>query len=136
MTDPAPTPARPPDLSDPAIHLPATFDKNDARVRSGFWRKVLRVFAAIPFIDDLLAAYFCATDKATPVRVRGVLLAALAYFVLPLDVVPDFIAGFGFSDDATVLATAVATVSRHITPAHRELARQTLDAMRGRAHRA
>ncbi len=71
------------------------------RVKSRFWATLRRAARAIPFSEELVAAYFCALDPATPHRVRGVLLAALAYFVLPFDVVPDILAGVGFADDVT-----------------------------------
>ena len=38
--------------------------------------------------EDLLAAYYCAFDRETPLQVRAVLLGALAYFVLPFDGMP------------------------------------------------
>ena len=91
-----------------------------------FWATFRKAARYIPFADDLVAAYFCALDPATPHRVRAVLLAALAYFVLPFDAVPDFLAGIGFSDDVTVLVAAIAMVRAHITPAHREAARRAL----------
>ena len=56
----------------------------------------------------------------------AILLGALAYFVLPLDTIPDLLAVVGFTDDVTVLAGAIALVSAHIKPKHREAARQTL----------
>ncbi len=46
------------------------------------------------------------------------LYAALAYFVMPFDVIPDFVAGLGFTDDAAVMAMAIGLVARHITPEH------------------
>ena len=73
-----------------------------------------------------MAAYYCALDKHTPTRVRGILLAALAYFVLPVDVIPDFIVGFGFTDDVAVLTAAIGAVRRHMTPAHYAAARAAL----------
>jgi uncharacterized membrane protein YkvA (DUF1232 family) len=42
----------------------------------------------VPFVEDIVAAYNCALDTATPMRVRGMLLAALAYFILPFDLTP------------------------------------------------
>ena len=78
------------------------------------------------FAEDLAAAYFCAIDAATPLRVKGMLLAALAYFVMPLDVIPDFVAGLGFTDDAAVLAMAIGAVSRHLKPEHHARARAAL----------
>jgi uncharacterized membrane protein YkvA (DUF1232 family) len=96
------------------------------RVRRKFWSTFRKAARYIPFADDLVAAWFCALDPATPHKVRAVLLAALAYFVLPFDTVPDFVAGIGFSDDIAVLLAAIAMVRAHITPAHREMARRAL----------
>lgn len=96
------------------------------RVRGRFWSTFRKAARVIPFAEELVAAYFCALDPATPHRVRGMLLAALAYFILPLDVLPDFIAGIGFTDDATVLLATIGLVRAHITPLHREAARRAL----------
>ncbi|MDE1937553.1 MAG: DUF1232 domain-containing protein [Alphaproteobacteria bacterium] len=116
------------DLPDPkAVQLPAVIARNQRTVERSFWKKLLKVAGRIPFAEDLAAAYFCAVDPLTPGRVRGVLFAALAYFVIPTDVIPDFIAGFGFTDDAAVLATAIGLVSGHIKPSHRERARAALN---------
>ena len=60
-------------------------------------------------------------------RVRGMLLAAIAYFILPFDFVPDIIAGLGFADDAALVTAVVALVSAHITPTHRAAAARALD---------
>ncbi len=83
-----------------------------------FWAKLGRVAASVPFTRDLLAAYYCAVDASTPNHVRAVLIGAIAYFILPFDVVPDFIAGLGFADDASVLAAAIASVRHYLTPSH------------------
>jgi uncharacterized membrane protein YkvA (DUF1232 family) len=106
------------------IHLPETMSPPRPE---RFWRKVARVLASIPFAEDLVAAYLCALDRDTPSYVRAVLLGAVAYFVLPADMIPDFVAGLGFTDDATVLATAIATVGRHLGPEHRAEARRRLE---------
>jgi uncharacterized membrane protein YkvA (DUF1232 family) len=55
------------------------------------------------------------------------LLAALAYFILPFDFIPDMIPGLGFTDDAAVLAAVFGLVSSHITPIHRAAAARALD---------
>lgn len=96
-------------------------------VRGRFWRTVKRAARQIPFIDDVAAAYYCAIDRTTPARVRTTLLGALAYFVLPVDLIPDFIIGTGFADDVTVLFGAITLVRAHIRPEHREAAREALD---------
>ena len=100
--------------------------KRSDNVRRKFWATFRRAARYIPFADDLVAAYFCALDPATPHRVRAVLLGALAYFIMPFDAIPDFLAGIGYTDDITVLLAAIALVGSHITAAHREAARRAL----------
>ena len=92
-----------------------------------FFGKLRRVVTQIPFTEDLVAAYYCALDRDTPPYVRAVLAGAVAYFVLPTDMVPDFLAGIGFADDASILAAAIAAVGRHLEPRHRQQARTALD---------
>lgn len=103
--------------------LPVTSEPPDEK---RFWNKLRRVLARIPFAEDLVAAYYCASDSETPAYVRAVLLGAVAYFILPVDMVPDILAGLGFTDDATVLAAAIAAVGRHLQPKHRLLAKDTI----------
>lgn len=100
---------------------------DEARVRSGFWPKVRRNIGRLPFAEDLVAAWYAMLDPATPHTPRAVLIGALAYFVMPADIVPDFLLGTGFLDDATVLGFALQSVQRHILPVHRERARLALD---------
>lgn len=103
------------------------FAERERNVRRDFWAKLKRFAARVPFVDDIVAAYYCALDPATPLRVRGMLLAALAYFILPTDVIPDFIAGLGFADDLALLTAVTGLVSSHITPTHRAAAARALD---------
>ena len=102
------------------------FARREHKVRTQFWDKLKRVAGQIPFVDDLVAAYFCSMDINTPLNVRATLLGALAYFILPIDIVPDFIEGFGFGDDAAVLAAAISLVATHILPKHRAAAAKVL----------
>jgi uncharacterized membrane protein YkvA (DUF1232 family) len=115
------------DAEDPKIYLPATIEKNQAKVKAGFWAKIRRTMGRIPFAEDAVAAYYCAIDPETPMRVKALLLAALAYFILPMDVIPDFFALIGYNDDAVVLATVLSMVARNITPAHRARAKSALE---------
>jgi uncharacterized membrane protein YkvA (DUF1232 family) len=66
-------------------------------------------------------------DPATPIRVRGMLLAALTYVILPTDLIPDILGGLGFADDMALLTAVIGLVSSHITPAHRAAAARALD---------
>ena len=106
--------------------LPVVYSRNERTVREGFWRKLRRLAGMMPFSEDLVAAYFCAVDPLTPLPARAALVAALAYFVVPMDLIPDFIAGFGYSDDATALATAIGIAGAYMRPDHRAAARRAL----------
>ncbi len=99
-------------------------DENE--VREKFWRTAKKAARRIPFMEDVVAAYYCAMDRNTPLRAKGILLAALGYFILPTDTIPDFILGLGFTDDIAVLTAAITAVRAHITPAHRLAAREAI----------
>jgi uncharacterized membrane protein YkvA (DUF1232 family) len=109
---------------DPDIAGPEA--ERESRVRAGLKATLKRAARAVPFAADIVAAYHCALDPATPRRVRVTLFGALAYFVAPVDLMPDFLPLIGFTDDVTVLMTAFGMVASHITPAHREAARKAL----------
>jgi uncharacterized membrane protein YkvA (DUF1232 family) len=108
----------------------ATRDEEGLKRR--FWDKLKRVAGKVPFAEDLVAAFFCATDPSTPGRVRLILLGAIAYFVFPADAVTDLLPLFGFADDAAVLAAAITQVAGSITEEHKERARNALRDATGR----
>ncbi|MBI1211448.1 MAG: DUF1232 domain-containing protein [Alphaproteobacteria bacterium] len=106
--------------------LPVVLARNERTVHDGFWRKLRRVIGQLPFVEDLVAAYFCAVDPLTPLPARAALVAALAYFIIPIDLVPDFIAGFGYSDDAAALTAAIGIAGSYMRAEHRAAARRVL----------
>ena len=110
----------------PFSKLDRDANTNERLVRKGFWPKVTRVAGRLPFAEDLLAAYYCAFDRQTPMQVRMILLGALAYFVLPFDGIPDVLPILGFSDDAAILAAAIKVTMDSIRPEHRDAAKRKL----------
>ena len=102
------------------------YQRDEATVLRDFWGKFGKFAAQLPFAEDLLTAYYCAFDRETPTHVRVALVGALAYFISPLDVMPDLLPIIGFTDDAAVLAAAFKLVWDNIKPTHRDAARQTL----------
>ena len=117
-------------MSEQAFATDDDLDENRARVAGGFWVKLKRVAAKLPFTEDLIAAYYCAFDPATPLKVKGILLGALAYFIMPIDVIPDVLLGLGFTDDMAVLYTAISMIRSHMTQAHRDRAKLTLEKLK------
>jgi uncharacterized membrane protein YkvA (DUF1232 family) len=105
------------------------FEEEERTVRRDFWTALKQFAGRLPFVEDLVAAYYCALDPATPMRVRGILLAALAYFVFRWRYRPFAwlwrFPGLAFTDDAAVL-TAVFGLTSHIKPIHRAAAARAL----------
>jgi uncharacterized membrane protein YkvA (DUF1232 family) len=110
--------------------VPAVMQLNEQRVKAGFWPKIRKVAASIPFAKDVLAVWFCANDDETPLAAKAMMLAALAYFVLPTDAIPDFIAGLGYTDDAAVFTALLALVGKNLRPRHRAAAKRTIEGLR------
>lgn len=90
----------------------------DAKKSQAFLKKVGRVAARIPFARNALAMYYALIDSEIPMSQKAPIVGALAYFVLPFDLIPDFIVGVGFADDAAVIATAFKAVQMIISDKH------------------
>ncbi|MEZ5564263.1 MAG: YkvA family protein [Gammaproteobacteria bacterium] len=65
-------------------------------------------------IEKALWLYFAAQNPATPKWAKATVYGALAYFIMPLDAIPDLAPVAGYTDDLGVLAVAVATIARYI----------------------
>ena len=128
---PAAGPLTPEDAIDPSKALVPSVQKvNEVRVKAGFWPKIGRVASRIPFAGQVVSVYFAARDPETPMAAKGIMLGALAYFVMPLDAIPDVLAGIGFTDDAAVITAVIATLGANVRKRHRELAEKALDKLR------
>lgn len=94
----------------------------------GFWSKVrnFAVTAGREVIEKALWLYYAAQAPATPVWAKTAIYAALAYFVMPLDAIPDVLPVVGYTDDLGTLAAAVTTVSMYITSDVKAQAQQKL----------
>jgi uncharacterized membrane protein YkvA (DUF1232 family) len=111
-----------------AANTRSTNTASESEVREKFWRTARKAARQVPFMDEVVAAYYCALDRNTPLRAKAILVAALGYFILPADTIPDIVLGLGFTDDIAVLTAAITAVRAHMTPAHRLAAREALAA--------
>ncbi|USD53088.1 DUF1232 domain-containing protein [Vibrio sp. SCSIO 43153] len=96
-----------------------------------FWRKmknsVKKAGEEIAVMG--IKSWLAMADSNTSVRHKALLGGALAYFVLPTDMVPDVLAGVGFTDDMAALTLAANSVGNAITDEHEEQAREKLSSM-------
>ena len=95
---------------------------------SQLWKKLKKVArkAGRKAVYYVLVLYYVARDPAVPRSLKLKVLGALGYFILPLDFIPDFILGLGFTDDLAALAWALFTMRKYITPAIERKARERL----------
>ena len=92
------------------------------------WKKIKgqAVKAGREVIELVLKMYYCMRDPDTPLWAKSKIMGALAYFISPIDAIPDLLPG-GYVDDMAVLAIAAATVAAHVKPEHRQRAKEWVD---------
>ena len=85
---------------------------------SGFWAKVKKVAkkAGVKVIYVALILYYELADPNVSPKEKAIIIGALGYFILPIDLIPDAIPVLGFSDDLAALMAAYSYVKVHLTP--------------------
>lgn len=82
------------------------FEKQHERLNS--------VLVELSILVRMLKAWSTRSYTTIPVRSMVMVLAAILYFLLPLDFIPDFILGVGFLDDITVIGFVVQSIRKDI----------------------
>ena len=77
---------------------------------SSFWDKVKKfaLTAGKEVIEKALWLYYAAQRPETPKWAKTAIYGALAYFISPIDAIPDITPLVGFTDDLGALAAAIA----------------------------
>lgn len=96
------------------------------KIISDFPGKLSATQGKVSFATQATAMYYALRDPKTPLKVKALLGAALAYFIMPFDVIPDWIVGIGFTDDFAVIALVLRRLAGSVTEEHYELARGRL----------
>lgn len=93
-----------------------------------FWRKLHRYSkkTGVQVIYAALLLYYMMQSKEVPLTAKAGIAGALAYFVLPTDLIPDIAVMIGYSDDIAVILYTLSQVVDHITPEVREKAKLKL----------
>jgi uncharacterized membrane protein YkvA (DUF1232 family) len=92
-----------------------------------FLKKSKSLATKVHFIRQSVAMYHCMMDSQTSGPVKAIIAAALSYFLLPADAMPDWLINIGFADDATVILTTLEIVRRHMTKEHWKKANKFLE---------
>lgn len=94
----------------------------------GFWGKVSKVAqkAGIKLIYLALLLFYVLKSPDTTKKNKSLIIGALGYFILPVDLIPDALPAVGFSDDLAALIAVYMAMSSSITPAIKAQARDRL----------
>lgn len=84
---------------------------------AAFWEKFRECAKSVGCegIRNVLRLFYALDSKDMPQKVKLIIYGALGYFILPLDVIPDFIPLVGFTDDLGIIAAALGVASLYIT---------------------
>ncbi|WP_297072269.1 YkvA family protein [uncultured Duncaniella sp.] len=82
--------------------------------------------AGLKVVYGVLILYYASLDKSISFKDRMMIMAALGYFVVPLDIIPDALFG-GFVDDMAALTFVLKTVWHNLTPSVFDRARTKLE---------
>ena len=94
----------------------------------GFFDKCLGALKAAGrgLIEKALWLYFVWASDTTPMPVKMTIVAALGYFIMPVDVIPDMTPIFGYTDDLGIIISTVKLVHSYIDPSVKRQAKAQL----------
>ncbi|WP_108670382.1 YkvA family protein [Peribacillus acanthi] len=80
------------------------------------WSKLVKFGkkAGSSVVYACLLLFYTLQKPEVPMKTKTIIIGALGYFILPLDLIPDFAAGIGFTDDLGALGVALIQVAMHI----------------------
>ncbi|PKL82722.1 MAG: hypothetical protein CVV24_08530 [Ignavibacteriae bacterium HGW-Ignavibacteriae-3] len=105
-----------PALSEKQFDTEEEVERSSQYVEERLWDKVEREGSKIRFAKDVKALYRYMRDKYIPWYRKTIVIAALIYFISPIDTIPDFTPFFGYLDDLGVIVAAIKYLGREIVP--------------------
>ncbi len=95
---------------------------------ASFWEKMKRYskMAGMKVVYPALLLQYMMKSDDVPLKIKLILSAALGYFILPVDFIPDFAPLLGFTDDLGVLLLILRQMAVYVTPEIKDRARQHL----------
>lgn len=88
-------------------------------------------WAGAKVIYAVLLLYYILRSPNISVSDKSKIYGALGYFILPTDLIADFVPLLGYTDDMAALAWALQTVAKNLTPEIKQQAKQKLTELIG-----
>lgn len=96
----------------------------DKYTDEGLWSKLSAIASKLggQVVYTIMLLYYSLQNPQLSNKDRAIIIGALGYFILPIDLVPDFIVGLGYTDDIATLTYAIRTIYVNITTEIKEKA--------------
>ena len=107
------------DEDDNMYHPPYTqmeYEKEKEYVESNIWNKLEKVGRKISFAKDIFALFHYLKDPLVRWQRKAVIVAALMYFIFPVDTIPDFAPLVGYLDDLGVITATLRFLGSELLP--------------------
>lgn len=91
-------------------------NKGIKKVDEGLWHKIEKVGSKISFIKDVKALYRYMKDPQVQWYRKTIVVAALLYFILPIDSIPDISPLIGYLDDLGVIMAVIKYMGSELIP--------------------
>ena len=92
------------------------YEKAEEFVEEGLWTKLERVGKKISFAKDIFALYKYMIDHAVSWHRKAIVVAALVYFISPIDSIPDIAPLVGYLDDLGVITAVLKYLGSELIP--------------------
>ena len=94
----------------------------------GLWDKISNNIkkAGAGLIYKVMQLFYVAKNPNVPMKIRAAMIAPLGYFISPVDLIPDLAPVVGYTDDAAVIAAAIAFAHVYIDDDVRQQAKNQL----------
>jgi len=92
------------------------FNEGKEYIEENFWEKVERVGKKISFAKDIKALFNYFSDKNVQWYRKSIVLGALVYFIVPIDIIPDISPLVGYLDDLGVITAVVKYMGSELIP--------------------
>lgn len=110
-------------------NLPENYNKYEKHYSEESLKdKILKVAkeAGVKVIYGVLALYYILQSDNVSITDKAKIYGALGYFILPIDLIPDFIPVAGYTDDLSAIIWALYSVRKNVTPEIKQKAKDKL----------
>ncbi len=97
-----------------------SFEKGKEEVEEKLWEKVERTGKKVSFIKDIIALYNYLMDDRVQWYRKTVVVGALLYFIMPMDLMPDLAPLVGYMDDLGVITATLKFLGHELIPYYNE----------------